>query len=508
MEQRRSGIFSYAMNGVSIAGAVLALVASVLIIAFLLLEAFTGLENPYLGMFVYFAFPAMLVAGLLLIPFGAWRVRKRLRVHPELGIPQLPRLDFNDPHVLRLTIFFIVSTVIFFILVGTAAVKGFEYTESTSFCGELCHTVMQPEHTAWRNSAHAKVRCVECHVGPGAKWYVKAKLSGLRQVWVVLTHSWPTPIQTPIENLRPARGTCEQCHWPEKFYAGRQKIFTHYAPNRDNTPREASLMIKIGASAATPGATKGIHWHVGQEVFYIPGDKKRLTIPYVAVRGSDGKFTEYMDPARPLSRRELEAGEKRLMDCTDCHSRPSHIYNSPSDEMDRQLANGGIDTTLPFIKKLSIELLEKPYATAGEAAAAIETGIRNFYTANYPQIAKAKAAAIARAIVQAQAIYARNYFPAMKVSWRTYPNHIGHFYSLGCFRCHDGKHRSPEGRAITKNCRNCHDVLSQTQENIPAGTKVTDFVHPADIGDALHTTNCSECHTSGAFYGMAGPAPP
>jgi len=129
------------------------------------------------------------------------------------------------------------------VIVGVASLKGFEFTESTTFCGELCHVVMSPEHTAWKNSPHAKVKCVECHVGPGAKWYVKAKISGLRQVYGVLAHAYPTPIETPIHNLRPARDTCEHCHWPEKFYSGRQKVFYHYAPNEENTPREIDLSL-------------------------------------------------------------------------------------------------------------------------------------------------------------------------------------------------------------------------------------------------------------------------
>lgn len=496
MESHRSGMFRASMNSISIFGAAMALVATVLIVSFLVLEAFSGLENPYLGMFVYFAFPALLIFGLLLIPLGAWRARSRLRHHPELGMPALPRIDLNDPQTLRLSLFFMVATVLLLLLVGVAAVGGFQYTESTSFCGELCHTVMEPEHTAWRNSPHARVRCVECHVGPGAAWYVKAKLSGLRQVWVVLTRSWPSPIQAPIENLRPSRETCEQCHWPEKFYAGRQKVFTHYAPNEGNSRREIDLLLRIGASAATSG-NRGIHWHVGQEVSYIAGDRKRLAIPYVAVREKDGTLTEYMDQARPLARQEIARAQKRLMDCTDCHNRPSHIYNPPQDELDRHLAARTIDPALPFIKKVTIALLEKPYATAEDAAAALDAGIRGYYARNHPELMVGKAASIAAAVEHAREIYRRTYFPAMKVSWRTYPNHIGHFYSPGCFRCHDGRHRSPGGRIISKKCAHCHLVLGQIQENIPIGTTVTEFIHPADIGDALFTTNCSDCHAVG-----------
>jgi hypothetical protein len=206
-----------------------------------------------------------------------------------------------------------------------------------------------------------------------------------------------------------------------------------------------------------------------------------------------------MDPAKPLSREEIAVAEKRIMDCTDCHNRPSHIYNSPGEEMDRHLASNMIDRSLPFIKKVTVGLLERPYSSSQEAAKALDAGIKDYYAKNYPGIATGKAVAIATAIGYAQDIYRRNYFPAMKVSWRTYPNHIGHFYSPGCFRCHDGKHKSPEGRVISRDCKNCHDVLGQVQENIPPGVRVTEFVHPADIGNELYTTNCSDCHTAGGY---------
>jgi hypothetical protein len=94
-------------------------------------------------------------------------------------------------------------------------------------------------------------------------------------------------------------------------------------------------------------------------------------------------------------------------------------------------------------------------------------------------------------------MYKRNYFPLMKVTWATYPNHIGHFYTPGCFRCHDGKHKNAKGKIISKDCNLCHIVISQKQENIPAGSQVKDFVHPVDIGDEMIRTNCSECHLAG-----------
>jgi hypothetical protein len=486
----------YLYNMTSLIGMILAVVATGLIIAFLAMEMIMGVEKPYLGLLVYFAFPGMLIVGLLLVPIGAIRVRNQRRRAPDTEIPPFPRLDLNDPHKRHLFIFFILSTVVFVLIVSIASIKGFEFTESTTFCGELCHVVMAPEHTAWSNSPHAKVKCVECHVGPGAEWYVKAKISGLRQVYAVLSHTFPTPIGTPIESLRPARDTCEQCHWPEKFYSGRQKVFYHYAPNETNTPREVNLLVNIGGAPKAPHA-KGIHWHIGTEVYYIPRDKKRQDIPYIAVKGKDGKMIEYMSTEKPLSREEIAKAQKRLLDCIDCHNRPTHIYRSPSQEMDESIVSGNIDPNLPYIKKVAVELLEKPYKSREEALNAISKGIIDFYATNYPTISVRKTASISDAVHQVKDIYNRNFFPKMRVSWNTYPNNIGHFYFPGCFRCHDNKHRSADGKVISKDCNLCHTVISQRQENIPPGTQVKNFVHPVDIGDEIMKTNCSDCHSAG-----------
>ncbi|BDV41392.1 cytochrome c [Geotalea uraniireducens] len=486
----------YLWNPISLVGFLFVFVATGLIITFLALEMITGMDQPYIGLLVYFAFPALLILGILLVPFGGWRTRNRQRTARPDEIPVYPTLDFNDPHKRHLFIFFVLATVVFVLIVTIASILGYEFTESTTFCGELCHTVMQPEHTAWKNSPHARVKCVECHVGPGAKWYVKAKISGLRQVWAVLAHTYPTPIETPIENLRPARDTCEQCHWPEKFYSGRQKVFYHYAPNKENTPREINMLINIGGTPKSPHS-KGIHWHIGTEVFYIARDKKRLDIPYIAVQQKDGSFVEYMNTEAPLRKEEITAANKRLMDCTDCHNRPTHIYRSPSQEMDEHIVSGLIDPTLPYIKKVAVELLEKPYASQEEATAAIGEALPAYYAKNYPEVAKQKAAAIKHAVEQVKDIYSRNFFPKMKVAWNTYPNHIGHFYSPGCFRCHDGKHKAANGRVISKDCNLCHTVIGQKQENIPPGKEVKEFVHPVDIGNALYTANCSDCHAAG-----------
>ena len=485
--------FRYSWNVISLIGFVMALTATGMIIAFSLFEVISGVEHAYLGLLTYFLFPGMLIVGLILVPVGAIRLRNKRRHSLELDMPAFPTLDLNLPRTRRLFILFILCSAVFVLVVSLAALKGYEFTESTTFCGELCHVVMEPEFVAWQNSPHAKVRCVECHVGPGAAWYVKAKISGLKQLYAVLTHTYPETIETPIEHLRPARETCEHCHWPEKFALARQKIFNHYAQDENNTPQSTNMLIHIGGSpkAAT---SDGIHWHIGQDVIFIARDRKRQDIPYVAVRDADGKLTEFIDTENPPTEEELANGKRRLMDCTDCHNRPSHIYHEPGEEMDLNFVSYRIDRKLPFIKKVAVELLNRTYTTQEEGLATIAKEIPVYYAQNYPKVAEEKAASINEAIVEVKAIYRRNFFPSMKIKWSTYPSNLGHLYSPGCFRCHDDKHKSAEGRYISKNCQMCHSILGQVQKNIPAGTLVNQFVHPEDIGEDLFFTNCSECH--------------
>ena len=504
MEKRKKiAAEKYYMNVISLLGMLISAVSALVIVLFLALQAFLGVENPYLEIVTYFLLPGGILFGGVLTYFGAWLTRNKHRKNPELDLPPLPRLDFNDPSKLRLSLFFAVVTVVFFAIIGVATIKGFEFTESTTFCGEICHVPMGPEFTAWEQSPHAKVRCVECHVGSGIDYYVKAKINGTRQLYSVLTGTYPTPIPTPVHNLRPARGTCEHCHWPEKFFSARQKIFSHNAPNEENTRRETQLLIKIGGSPGAPNSS-GIHWHIGQEVSYVATDEKRMDIPYVAVKRADGTLDEFISLDKPLTKEEASKHEKRLMDCIDCHNRPAHAYNPPSRELDNRFAAGKLDPSLPFLKKLGGELLEKPYKSTEEATAAIAKGIQEYYSKNYPALVTAKAASIKQATEEIQKIYTRNFFPKMKVVWNAYPTHTGHFYFPGCFRCHDGKHKNAAGKVISKDCNLCHTVVSQIQENVPKGSQVKDFVHPVDIGDELMKTNCSDCHNPGGIDVTAG----
>ena len=484
----------YAWNIISIIGLALILIGTGLIVSFEAIEVMREIHNPYIGILIYFVFPGILVTGLLLVPVGIFLTRNRLRRDNPDGIPRYPILDLNDARKRKLVAFFTLATLIFVVLITLSGVKGYEFTESVTFCGRLCHVAMEPEYVAWSHSPHAKVKCVECHVGPGAEWYVKAKISGTRQMFAVLFNTFPRPIETPVLNLRPSSDTCEECHWPDKFFSPRLKKFYHYAPNEHNTPREADLLIYINGTPETP-LEGGVHWHIGQEVTYIPRDKSRQDIPYISVKSKDGKVREYISIEKPLTKDEIAKGEKRIMDCIDCHNRPTHIYKSPSESIDANMHAGSIDSTLPYFKKIAVGLLtDIHYTSTEEAKAAISKGITDYYAKNYPALAKDKAAQIQKAITEVQSIYGRNFFPRMKVSWNTYPNNIGHFNFPGCFRCHDDKHKSADGHIIRKDCNLCHKVMRQIQENVPPGTVVTKFTHPVDIGDEIYNTNCSDCH--------------
>ena len=485
----------YYFNVISLLGMLISAISAVVIVMFLALQAFRGFENPYLEIVTFFILPGGILFGGVLTYFGAWRTRSNYRKNPEAGLPPLPRLDFNDPRKLRLAGFFALVTVVFFAVIGVTTIKGFEFTESTMFCGEVCHVQMGPEMTAWEQSPHARVRCVECHVGSGIDYYVKAKINGTRQLYSVLTGTFPTPIPTPVHGLRPARATCERCHWPEKFISSRMKVFSHNAPNEENTRREIQMLIKIGGTPGAPN-TSGIHWHIGKEVNYVATDEKRMDIPYVSVKKKDGTLDEFVSTEKPLKKEELAKHEKRLMDCMDCHNRPAHAYNPPSQELDHAFTAGKLDPALPFLKKLAGELLEKPYKTNEEAVAAIDKDLKDFYAKKYPALVTAKAASIKQASEEVQRIYSRNYFPRMKVVWSAYPSHMGHFYFPGCFRCHDGKHKNAAGKVISKDCNLCHSVISQIQENVAKddGLHLRAFGHPVDIGKELVETNCNECH--------------
>lgn len=484
-------------NYISLSGLALTAIALANIIVLFAIDVTTATPNPYVGLLAYMVLPGFLVAGLVLIAIGLWRERDR-RLKAVAGSPMQLNIDLAHPaHQSRLVLF-VSIVVVFTLLSAFGSYRAYEFTDSTTFCGELCHSVMHPEAEAHDHSPHARVSCVECHVGSGASWYVKSKLSGARQVVKTLLNTYPRPIESPVANLRPAAQTCEQCHWPRNFWGAQLKVFNHFSSDEANTPRQVRLLIKTGGGDPDNGqATAGIHWHmnIANKIEYL-SDAKRQTISWVRLTDPKGNVTEYTAGGSDPSNASNLA--QRRMDCVDCHNRPTHRYNPPDRSVDQAMGANRISPTLPFAKQQGVQVLTADYKTGAEAQAAIADKIPAFYRQKYPQLAKDRKGDIESMVIELQRIFRENIFPEMHVDWRTHPDNVGHYYYNGCFRCHDGNHKSADGKVITKDCNSCHTVLTQEQGLLPAAVTNTAmiFKHPIDLGD-LTSVNCSDCHNGG-----------
>jgi NapC/NirT cytochrome c family, N-terminal region len=485
-------------NPISIVGFAVAVVALGNILFLFFIDLTRPHPSPYVGILAYMVAPAFLVAGLALIVGGALYARRKKT--EALGAkPGYLRLDFNDPAQRGAAAFFLSFMVVFIGMSVIGSYRAYEFTDSVSFCGQLCHNVMAPELTAYQLSPHARVACVDCHVGAGATWYVKSKLSGTRQVFKAVLNTFPRPIPTPVRNLRPAQETCEECHWPNKFYGAQLKVFNHFASDEKNTPRQIRLLIKTGGGDPTTGEPEGIHWHmnISNEISYIATDEKRQTIAYVYVKDMQGRVTEYYLKDSGLTKDQIAKTPRHRMDCVDCHNRPTHIYVPPDVSVDRSLTAHRLDATLPYLKQQAVAALTGNYATTDAAMQGIAKTVFEFYASKYPDLAKTREHEIRGAIDEVQRIYRSSFFPEMKLDWKTHPNNIGHFYFSGCFRCHDGNHVSPEGKVIRKDCNICHTILGQQENAINiASTPGLEFKHPVDLGD-MTAVSCSDCHSGG-----------
>lgn len=481
-------------NTTSFIGLAISLTAFALIIFLYVLELFAKIDNPYTGLISFIVLPVFLLFGVFVSCVGAIRTARRARKGVEEG--DLPVLDFNKPRHRNGFTFVLVGGIFLAAISGFGSYQAYEYTESVGFCGTACHDVMKPEYVAYQASPHARVACVQCHIGAGTTWYVKSKLSGAYQVYSTLLNKYERPIKTPVENLRPARETCEQCHWPSHFYSQKLMDRTYYLSDEQNTSFKTSMLLKIGGREQ--GATEGIHAHMylDNEVSYISTDRQRQDIPYVESRTKDGKVTIFQSTESPLTPDQIKNGKRRLVDCIDCHNRPSHQYNHPATSVNRAMAKGVIDAGLPEIKMVAVESLEKPYKTESEALSTIEKDILAYYKENHPKTVADKGSFLTAAIKEIKTIYQHNYFPEMKTDWRGFPNNIDHLHSKGCFRCHDDKHVSSTGKVISKDCQTCHTILSQKGSDGKGRVSLSGvpFEHPVDVGDAWKTDLCLTCH--------------
>jgi len=422
----------------------------------------TGISsNAYAGLVSYLALPALFVVGLVLI-FWAWMRQKRTtglstRELIERQFEQsATRMSFLGSRVMRTVMMFTLANVFFLSL---ASSRMLSFMDEPEFCGTACHSVMHPEWATYQDSPHARVACVDCHVGEGVDALVDSKLNGMWQMVSVTFGLYEQPIPTPVHQLRPARETCEKCHWPTKFYGSRVEQYVRYADDSVSTPSYTTLSLKVDTGKAATGG--GIHWHVAEanEVRYASVDDKREEMIWVEARQADGSFIRYEN--QRLFHEHGDSEDIRSVDCVDCHNRATHVYEDPKLAVDERLLLGLLPGEIPFIKREAVTALTGSYADSVAAMVGIENQLIGFYRVNYPGVLVRQAELLDSAVNVLRDVYRRNVHHSMNVTWGAYPDFRGHD---GCFRCHNENMLAEDGTPISHDCTMCHSIAAYDSE--------------------------------------------
>jgi Ni/Fe-hydrogenase b-type cytochrome subunit len=480
-------------------------IAAVGVLVFAVLTAYHtigggALTEPYGDLVIFFVPPLFVLAGVAVILIGMYVQWIRWRMHKPLAFARYPKWDLNLARERKALLAVAMGAAVLSIPAIYGSGQAYLYTDAVPFCGATCHS-MTPEYVTYRLSPHANVACAQCHVGPGATGYIESKVRGMVELVETIQDDYPRPIPVPVTALRPIRVNCEQCHWPANFFGAREVRRTHFLADEQNTRWEIDMLVRVGGGAPGDASRMGIHWHVAGKVEYLASDAAKQNITWVrSVDPITGAAKEYTSQAQPPAARA--AGEIHTMDCVDCHNRPSHILHPPDRSVDVALANGNIDLSLPYIKQQGVAALTASYANREQAMQGIESAVRGYYQKSYPQVYTGKRQAVEGAIAHLRTTYDRYFFPSMKVRWDTYSTNDTHFYSVGCFRCHDGQHKSVDGSVIRSDCDTCHQILRQGKAGSPqfaTGGKGLAFDHPVDIGSTWAEQACSSCHTGGSL---------
>jgi hypothetical protein len=428
-----------ARNPISLAGVAVATSMAVVFLVLFVLHLAGALASPYIGLLVFLVVPALFLIGLALIPLGAWRTMRR-----GDAVTEWPRIDLRNPRHRTTALAIFALTVVNVVIVSLAAYGGVHYMDSTPFCTQACHTIMAPQAVAHQQWPHANVACTRCHIGSGAEAFVEAKLAGTWQLYQVVTGQVPRPVPPPRALIRPRPSTCEQCHSRQMRDGDHVRALREFGSDEANTETVTLLRLLLG-SPTTPG----IHRHVGMEIEYVAAEPSNETILTVRSRGADGMTREFRSP--DASPETLARGVTRQMDCTDCHNRAAHTFAfTPQRAVDAALASGRIPRTLGFVRREAVAAVSAEYPDHATAIRAIQAHLTTFYEGG-----DADPAAVQAAIRGTWEVWESNVFPQMNVTWGTYPNHLGHIETPGCFRCHDDR-ESADGRTISQDCELCH----------------------------------------------------
>lgn len=485
--RKTHGRLTLLRNWLSLAGMVLAAAALFAFIMLFAMDLFADHANPYMGILAYVVAPAFLFMGLAITLLGYVLERRRIRKgRPDSETRFVLHVDLSRRRDRRLMIAFVGGSFTFLFLTAIGSYETYHLMETNTFCGETCHTPMEPEYMAYKHSAHAEVDCVACHIGPGTSAYIRTKVNGVKQLYHATLGDYERPIQILKPNLRLAQETCQTCHWSQKHFGDVPKTYRHFLADEANTPFTVQMVLKVGGSDPVHGPVEGIHSHmnIANKIEFIALDDMRLNIPWVRMTDANGKVTEYRDEK---FKDDISKHTIRTMDCMDCHNRPAHNFASPNDAVDQAMAMGRIDPSIPWAKSKVVKALALPYATKDEALRKIESYLRDEYKDDK------RADSL---VAAATTIYQQNFFPEMKADWRAHPNFIGHKDSNGCFRCHDGKHFAADGKTTIKasDCKACHVIVAQGAgaELEKVNPKGLEFYH---IDAEFSEPSCAECHT-------------
>ena len=487
-------------NNITYLGTIIAGIAWITLIFFVVQIYFFKIDNVYFDLYAFIVTPAFLIMGHIIIPVGMYIRNKKIKSGVKISDDRLLVINLRDSKTRNAILIFSVISVFFIISTVVGSYKAFHYSESVEFCGKLCHKVMQPEYVAYQNSPHARVKCAECHVGDGADFYVKSKMSGMRQIFKYTLNTYVRPIATPIENLRPARETCEKCHWPQKFYTNALRNEKYFLADSANTEWDITLNMKIGASHQSLGLAEGIHWHINPDykIEYKTNAKHDVIYWVKKTNKKTGVELLYKNNEVDLKPDAITKLEPRTMDCMDCHNRPSHEFRSPSRYVNNLLTAQPKYAAIPWFKAAAMDALKVMYSTTDSSLNGIKSKIIKYYMDQYPAVYKQYSKDILAGIEAVKTEFSKNAFPEMKVTYSVYPRHIGHLESNGCFRCHNDKFVTSTGKKISKDCNLCHTIVSQGKSkalNYTGINATLGFEHPVDIGDAWKETNCMDCHS-------------
>lgn len=505
MSSERADLSNPIYNWLSIFGCILAVGSLTSIVFFVLVGLFADGESSYGGL-AFLPPVAIALLGVGMILYGFVReVRRQKRgrhssFHRKWVVEPSSLIRGVSPWAIGSGI--VIGTLV--VLGGGAgSLMLVDFTESNTFCGDVCHQVMRPEAMAHGYSPHSEVACVECHVGSERTSYIESKLNGMRQLYALATDDIRRPIPTPIHGLLDSSNMCESCHTQDRLTEYKVASHSYFLSDEATERVKLRMLLNVGGEAGGLIEGAGIHSHmmVARKMEFIARDPQRQDIAWVRVTESDGEVREYSNEDDPLTDEERETLEVRAIECLDCHSRPAHRFKSPVDSVDSAITAGRISAKIPYVKQASVIALDGGYESTQEALANIGERFRSFYEEEHPDALDGDSRQVNATVAELQKIYERTIFPEMKTNWSVHPNNIGHRDSLGCFRCHNDAMLDEEGEAISADCNVCHIILTQGEGAIDtkAGFDTgLEFLHPEDWETFDEFTLCSDCHTGGA----------